>query len=334
MEQEHEFQNTYLRDFSRQVNFFNTDYRIPNIRNTYINSSLHYSFDGYRNYNSGLKVDRPFYSPLAKWAGGVSLTFQNVNDSMKNFNQDYVPLNLKFNTQDFWAGKAFHVFKGINDEYRSTNLILTLRFLRIRYSEKPSAIIDPLRIFSDEDFYQSGIGLSTRRYVRDKYIYNYGITEDVPVGNVYSITTGYQIKNNSGRFYFAMKVSSGNYHQWGYLSSNLEYGTFLKNSKSEQGVISAGLIYFTKLMEIGNWKFRQFVKPEVTIGRDRLSYDTLTLKDGYGLNGFNSFGLSGTKQTGFNFSVPDIFPMESDRLPFWPISDLFSWYAGRCLLGI
>jgi hypothetical protein len=38
------------------------------------------------------------------------------------------------------------------------------------------------------------------------------------------------------------------------------------------------------------------MKPELTIGINRISYDTLTLKDGYGLNGFNSFGLSGTNR--------------------------------------
>ena len=93
-----------------------------------------------------------------------------------------------------------------------------------------------------------------------------------------------------------MRISSGNYHTWGYLSSSFEYGTFFKGSNADQGVISAGVNYFTPLMETGKWKFRQFIKPQITIGINRFTYDTLTLKDGYGLNGFNSFGLSGTNR--------------------------------------
>jgi hypothetical protein len=50
------------------------------------------------------------------------------------------------------------------------------------------------------------------------------------------------------------------------------------------------------LVEIGKWKFRQFVKPQVTIGLNRFPYDSLTLKEGYGLDGFNSTALSGNSR--------------------------------------
>ena len=114
------------------------------------------------------------------------------------------------------------------------------------------------------------------------------------MGRVYSLTGGYQVKNNSGRFYLGMRVYFGNYYEWGYLSSNFEYGTFFHASHTEQGVLTAGVNYFTGLFEIGKWKFRQFVKPQMTIGINRFSTDSLTLNDGYGLDGFNSPALSGT----------------------------------------
>ena len=88
-----------------------------------------------------------------------------------------------------------------------------------------------------------------------------------------------------------MLFSFGNYHEWGYLSTNIEYGTFFRNSGTEQGVATVGVNYFTGLFEIGNWKFRQFVKPQVTIGINRFPYDSLTLNDRMGIKGFNSTGL-------------------------------------------
>ena len=100
-----------------------------------------------------------------------------------------------------------------------------------------------------------------------------------------------------------MRYSFGNYNQWGYLSSNFEYGTFFHESHPEQGVFSAGINYFTGLFEIGKWKFRQFVKPQLTIGINRFSYDSLTLNDGYGLDGFNSSGLSGTNRLLFTLQT-------------------------------
>jgi hypothetical protein len=291
----HQFQNNYAKNFSTGINSFITNYYIPNIRNTYINSTLHYGTDGYKNYNKSFAVDRPFYSALAKWAAGISIASQFKKDSMQDLNSVFVPIRLRFNTQDYWAGFAQQLFKGTTELDRATNFILAMRYLQVRYFEKPAEIYDPLQNYSNENFYLSEVGISTRRYIQDKYIFNYGVIEDVPVGKVYSLTTGYQVKNNIGRMYLGMKFSTGNYNEFGYLSSSFEYGTFFHAAAAEQGVIRAEANYFTPLIEIGRWKFRQFVKPQMTIGINRFYYDTLTLKN-YGLNGFNSSGLSGTSR--------------------------------------
>ncbi len=292
----HEFKNTFSKNFNTGINSFNTDYFIPNIRNTYINTRLHYSFDGSGNYTRGLAVDRPFFSPLASWAAGVIIVSQVKEDTLDAINPEFVPYNLQFNTQDLWAGKAIEIFKSGREKELITNLVFTARYLRIRYSEKPLVQNDPFHIYSDEDFYLGSIGITSRKYVQDKYIFKFGIIEDVPAGKVYSLTAGYQVKENSRRLYLGIRLSSGNYFKWGYLSSNLEYGTFINGSQSEQGIFTAGINYSTVLFEIGKWKFRQFVKPQVTVGINWFPYDSLTLNDGYGLDGFKSPVLSGTKR--------------------------------------
>ena len=143
------------------------------------------------------------------------------------------------------------------------------------------------------------------------------------------LTGGYQVKNNSRRLYLGLRFSFGNYNEWGYLSSNFEYGTFFNSSHAEQGVFTAGINYFTGLFEIGKWKFRQFVKPQVTIGINRFSYDSLTLKDGYGLDGFNSTALSGTSRILLYIADTIICSVEFYRIPFWTISYLFIRNAWR-----
>jgi hypothetical protein len=47
------------------------------------------------------------------------------------------------------------------------------------------------------------------------------------------------------------------------------------------------------------------------LGIDRFPYDSLTLKDGYGLSGFNSFGLSGTSRL--------LFTLQSQAYAPWKI---------------
>jgi len=292
----HEFQNVYTRNYTEHSNYLNTNYTIPNIRNTYIRTNIHFDILGGKNYTRGLSFDRPFFSPFAKWAAGAYFTQQFRADSIRSENLLFVPQRFKFNVQDFWGGNAIRLYSGNSEYTRTTNFISAARFLRIRYLEKPTDLTDPLHMFSDEDFYLASIGISARRYVQDKYIFKFGITEDIPVGKVFNLTGGYQQRNNAGRLYLGTRISLGEYFSWGYLASNLEYGTFFRGSHAEQGVISADLIYFTSLREIGKWKFRQFVKPQLTIGLNRFSYDSLTINEGYGLDGFNSLGLSGTRR--------------------------------------
>lgn len=292
----HEFQNFFSRNITSGISTFNTNYIIPNIRTTYINSKLHFGVDGYGNLRSSVGFERPFYSPYSKWAAGISFATQVNKDSLTNLNPLYIPLNLKFRTQDFWAAKAIQIFKDFTEDDQVTNLTFAFRYLRVRYQKKPTDVTDPLHIYSSQDFYLASAGISTRKYVQDTYIFKYGLIEDVPVGRVLELTGGYQLRNKFWRPYLGMRFSFGNYNEWGYLSTNIEIGSFFNNSRKEQGVITAGVNYFTGLFEIGKWKFRQFVKPEVTIGLNRFSYDSLTLNDGYGLDGFNSPILSGTNR--------------------------------------
>ena len=314
----HEFQNIFSRNFSSGINSYQTSYTIPNIRNTYISSMLLYKADGHHNFTRSIQFDRPFYSPLAKWAAGAYLSTQTSKDSLKVIDSPYVPLNLKFDTQDYWAAKAFRIFKGNTEDERVTNLILSSRYLRIRYFDRPEEVYDPLHFYSNEDFYMVGIGISSRKYFQDKYVYNYGIVEDVPVGKVYALTGGYQIKNNIIRRYLGLQYSKGNYHSWGYLSSNIVFGTFFHSDKVEQGVVTASINYFTHLFEIGRWKFRQFVKPQLTIGINRTVNDSLTLKNGNGLDGFNSSDLSGTKRLLFSIQTQSYAPWNFIGFHFGP----------------
>jgi len=314
----HEFQNVYSRNYTEHTNYLNTNYTIPNIRNTYIRTNVHFDILGGKNYTRGLSFDRPFFSPFARWAAGVYLSQQFRADSIRSTDSLFVPQRFKFNVQDFWGGNAIRIFKDNTEYGRTTNFISAARFLRIRYLERPTELVDPQHMFSDEDFYLASAGISARRYVQDKYVFKFGITEDIPIGKVINLTGGYQLKNNSARLYLGTRISFGGYNSLGYLASTFEYGTFFRGSNAEQGVLSVGLVYFTGLKEIGKWKFRQFVKPQVTIGFNRFSYDSLTINEGYGLDGFNSLGLSGTRRFLFTVQTQSYAPWNFIGFRFGP----------------
>lgn len=337
----HEYQNGFTYYPHSGGNAYNTRYSIPNIRNTYINSSVSYETDELRNYTRGISFDRPFFSSFAKWAAGANLTQHYQKNIYLTTDSLFVEQKLKINVQDYWAGNALRVYKGNTENKRTTNFISAIRFLRVRYLDKPDEIFDSLQNFSNENIYLGSVGISTRKYVQDKYIFKYGTTEDVPVGKLISLTAGLFEKNNSTHLYLGFRFSTGNYYPWGYLSLNFEYGTFIQESHAEKGTLTAGVNYFTGLFEIGKWKFRQFVKPQFMIGINRLPNESITLNDGNGLEGFNSPVLSGTnrllltlqtqsytpwKLTGFRFGpyISCSFGMLSDRETGFKDSKLYS----------
>lgn len=284
--QQLEYRFTNRFDDGRNAN--EATYTIPNIKNTYIKTVLNYKMDLDNNYNKSIDIERGFYSPLTKWGGGVFVGQNFRKDTLQAPDLTYAFQPFKYNFQDLWAGKASKVFE---DETNGiTNLIVSGRFLNVNYSETPSEVYDPTHFYSDEKLILSGIGINTRKFIKDSYIFRNGQTEDVPVGRIYGITLGYQYKNMMWRPYFGAQFSFGNYYKWGFLSTNFEAGTFLHDSKTYQTAFLFESNYFTKLFTIGRWKLRQFVNPEIVIGvnREDIIGDQLNINEQNGLAGFNS----------------------------------------------
>jgi len=289
----HTFSNTYYQNYVNGQNAFASYYIVPNIKNTYISTRLDYIVDENRNYIKRLKIERPFFSPVARWAGGLSVSQQLLTGWIHKNDTSRLNLQSKSNVQDLWAAVAWQVFKGKSVTERTTKLILSGRIYNIRYLEKPVEQPEILDYYTSEQFFLTGLGISSRKYVKQSYIFRFGTIEDVPVGVAYGIVVGYQLKNNE-RWYWGLKHSWGNFFKWGYFGTYFEYGTFINASYRTEGALTLSMNYFSNLFSIGRWKFRQFVRPELTVGFNRASYDRLSLNDGYGLNGFNSGVLSGT----------------------------------------
>lgn len=293
----HEFKNKFINRFSDGKNAYNLDYTVPNIKNSFIKTTFKYNIDLDNYYGKSIDINRPFYSPFAKWAGGIYFDQQFRKDTLQDTNLVYAQQNFKYNSQDYWIGHAFSIFKGNTEKNRTTNLIVSGRYLNINYIESPTIAYDPVDFYSSEKLFLSGIGITSRKFIQDKYIFRNGIIEDVPIGKIYGITGGYQYKNHKGRFYLGGQASFGNYYDWGFLSTNFEIGTFFDKSSTSQTTFSFQANYFTHPIELGKWKLRQFIKPQVIIGLNRLDAigDQLTINKNYGIQGFNS-AVYGTKK--------------------------------------
>lgn len=289
-------------------------YTMPSIKNTYISTTLDYNIDLDGFYSKQLNIERPFYSAFAKWAGGIYFDEQYRQDMLPDKNMIFEKQNFKYQSKDIWAGYSFHLFGGNTEKERTTNVISSLRLLHIDYRENPTKTYDSIQFFSNETFFLGSIGLSSRQFIKDRFIFRDGIIENVPIGNTLAVTAGNQYKNKTNKLYLGVEVSHGNYYKWGYLSTSFEYGTFFNQSKTEQSAYAFSANYFTNLIDLGNkWKMRQFIKPQFLIGKNRLNSigDRVTIdernnfqsfygneenrKNSAGIPGFDS-GIMGTKK--------------------------------------
>ncbi|MFA7688166.1 MAG: hypothetical protein WCY25_09910 [Moheibacter sp.] len=310
----HDFDNRYRQNFETGKYRFQTRYTIPNIQRTFISFNLGYYSDEENGYTKGVSVQRKFFSPLTRWAGGAYVGQRAYQDSIPNEKQIFAQ-NIKYNLQDYWGGYAFRLFPGTHtNASRLNNLIVSARYFRVDYVESPTLLVDPIDFYSDEEFYLMGIGISQRSFVQDKFIRNYDIVEDIPVGMSYGITTGFQNKRERSRFYLAGGFKMGNYYRLGYFGFEAQYGGFLVGSKTEQSVFSIKTNYYTRLMSWGRWKFRNFISSNLIVGNNRVNSrgDRLTLneQDPLGIEGFHSLEVIGTNKWLTNIQVQSYSPYE------------------------
>jgi hypothetical protein len=305
----HQFDYRFTNRFEDGKDAHDLTYTIPNIKNTFTRTVVKYNINLDDFYDKSILIERPFYSSITKWAGGIFLNQTFIRDSLQGLDLKNSIQNFKNSSHDFWIGKAFPLYKNDTLYNKTTNLILTSRFLNVYYLESPSLEYDPIKFYNNEKLMLLGIGINNRQFIEDKYIFKYGIIEDVPIGQIYGLTTGYQYKNGQWRPYLGGQVSIGRYIKYGFISTNFELGTFFNHSNTEQTAFSFQANYFTNLLEIGKWKIRQFIKPILLIGINRLDSkgDQITINEGLGIQGFNS-PIYGTDKMVLNFQTQTYSP--------------------------
>ena len=282
----HQFDARVTNRLDDGRNGYDLRYTVPNFKNTFITTSLGYNIDLNGFYVKEYSIQRPFYSPLAQWAGGVYLNERYREEYFENEALEFSIEPLKYQTQDYWVGHAFQLFEGKSEKERTTQLITSARILNLDFRDSPQAAFDSINYFSNETFYLGSVGITSRQYIKDTYIFRDGIVEDVPIGTILALTGGVQHKNKTNRLYLGAKVSHGNYFSWGYLSTDFEFGTFFRNNNLTETAYSFQANYFTKLLSLGDkWKMRQFVKPQFLIGTNRLN----SLGDRITIDEYNRF---------------------------------------------
>ena len=294
------------------------DYTVNNIQNTFIRANLLYNKQTWGDYVKGIVVDRPFYSPYTKWAGGVTLSQHFRRDSLPDINNNYSYESRKYNTVDTWGGYSIPLFKNYKDKPVITNLRTSLRYIKQNYIESPQEQYDPYGFYRDQSTYLASVSLSSINYVQDQYIFNYNIIEDVQVGKVFALTGGMRDQYGKRRAYYGAKLAMGGYTRLGYFSGNIEWGSYFYGSNSEQGALRLEGTYFTKLFMMGNWRFRHFFTPQFIYGYNRYDHIGDELRLDNVIQGIRAQKVTGSKRLAFAYQWQSYAPYEWKGFRFNP----------------
>lgn len=327
----HYFSNQYRTRFKEGRNAYRMQYQINNIMQSYVNAGVYYNIDLAENYIKQAYVNRTFYSPLTRWAGGVTLYQTSTRDSVPNHENIRKLQSFKSNDFDTWLGHSTPVYYRYNNLHKvQTNLITSARYYSRNYVENPTGEYDPYLLYTDQKMYLATVGLASVNYVQDKYIFYYDMIEDIAVGKTFMLTAGTQHKNGINRTYVGAQFALGKYTSSGYFGGEIQWGSYINNKRFEEGVFRAEGLYFSKLYHLGSWKFRHFFNPEIVIGLNRWDYamDKITLNGAYGIDGFDSYELRGTKKVLFNFQLQSYAPNEFLGFRFSPFFNASIGFMG------
>lgn len=315
----HSFVNSFNFNFKETPAFHVTgSYTVPNIRHTFISSTIYYN-TSYLNKYVGLNLQRPFYSALTEWAGGINVMKSRTKILIPNEEGLLHFENIKSEFEDLWVGKSFKYKKGDSDKARGSRLVTALRLINLKYTERPHDLY--LReIYQNSNLVLASIGLSSRAYYKDWNIYKFSLTEDVPEGSLYALTAGIQKREMANRAYLGVEISSGShFNNFGYLARSIQVGSFLNSSKAEDGTIRLELSYFTDLLNLSNWSLRQFVRYRFIYGFNWVPYVNINLNEENGIFGFNSPVLIGTSKMVLNLETVLYLPYSILGFQFAPV---------------
>ena len=313
---------SYSQDFSDHTYEYDNHYIITNIGHTYISSTFSYILK--TDFQQvGESFDRPFYSPLAKWAGGVSNTKTWATYSYLETDSSARKLRktpLEYFSSDYWIGRSFNPGRKNTIDNRSRNFTIAVRYANTQYQYRPPFTIDTNKVNTNSSLYIGNLGYTVRRFYKDKYIYRFGANEDIPEGwlvqGLYGVLQREEFKL---RYYLGFQASYGkHFSKIGYLSGSYSYGSFFNKSVRDDATVNLGAFYFSDLYRMGRWSLRQFLYYKFIYGINKTSLENITLNSSE-MYGFASGNLKGTRKMVLNLETVLYSPIQILGFRFAPV---------------
>lgn len=301
--------STYNLSRSPKMNF-KSAYRINNIYNTLITSTIRYE-NTWKEDLVELNLERNFLTPRIKYGGGLNFLADDAFIDIRTTDTTFTDVHINYHHYDAWFGRSFEIreFKNL---FTRTNFFITTRFRNDIFFRSPGQSDEMFYLYQDRQTILVSIGITEQGFVKSNYVNGFGTTEDIPYGMKLEITTGYDWNKISERFYTGFSLSSGAYYPGiGFIYNAATIGGFL-NSDFEQGLLNYQFQYFSPLIGRGTHRARIYLDLLYEGGFNRFADEYLYFRKNEGIRGFEYLQPIGRQKLAVNlesrlFSPRDIY---------------------------
>jgi hypothetical protein len=293
----HRLQADLMYDYFTQENFgFQTAYSLNNLLGSFINARFFY-LDAFDDHSFGLQFSRDFYSYKTKWVGGITAYKRERITNIRKEDTVLIDVPLDYVEHDLWLGYGIPLGNSGEDFRGRNRLVLSARYNRNRFMEGPEVSERYNYKYHDNHLFLANVSFSRQNFYKTALIYGFGQTEDIPVGDLFGYTFGWEADEFFRRFYSGINLKHGNYYPgFGYLSNSLNFGGFIYEDSFEQGVLNFRSSYISKLFQINDLKLRQFVNLQYKYGINRFGDEYIRFDRKYDIRGFDNNRIFGDKK--------------------------------------
>lgn len=281
------------------------EYNINSAFGTHFNVTGYYQNDYLAKQLWGT-IEREFLTSTVKWAGGITLSRVFRSRDLPDLNLRHLKRRFNYNSQDIWIGRSFL----LDSRHRYTrNIYVTTRFLNTIFKNRPDVTSDTNQFYYNRHSYYSSLVFQKLKYYKANLIYDFGRTEDIPIGLSSALIVGYENNEfrNSTYLGYNVRYAHFNNHTERYYAADMALGSYVNGSGFERGVLRMGFHHISNLLSLGIYRFRFYNDVNYVTGFRRYPDDYLYLRD-VDILGFDSDTLRGAQKLSTSLSTTVFFP--------------------------
>src|SRR5215469_13229368 len=234
-------------------------------------------------------LTRPLVNPYVRFTYAASAAWHVTHDDYSTDTTYNTKTKYRYYNYDGWIGWNLGALKltgDINKDDRWRTLV------GVRYLQQSFGLV-PLK-YSDQYYYQyadvkallASITIFRQDFYKARYVYGFGLNEDIPEGADLSVTTGWTNKNGATRPYVGIDLERYFFTaRESYFTYILKADGYFRNKQIQDVNLLFDVNYFTRLLRLGErWKQRTFINGSIAHQIRKILDEPLILQSDFGVH--------------------------------------------------